>query len=149
MEKEYDYSALYDVNAQIDTYVNDISVEKSKHIKTAIEELAAWCDLFIERRNKEKEKTQYLNSLNDKVIVNIAQPHKTKLNFFKNKEEVKKMIFHNWFAFLLRHRLPKYCDGKTFRRKRRELFNELQSGKLVTNGSANALIKCFQKLKDL
>lgn len=146
-ENDNDYISYFEINTK--NITNNINVKKIKHINLAIKELNSWCDLFIERRNKEKEKKYYFDSLNKKMITNITDFYVKETKFFKDENEVKKMILYNWFAFLLRYRLPKYCDGKTLRKYRRELFNELRSGKLVTKKSIDILNKCFEKLKDI
>lgn len=96
-----------------------------------------------------KNKQNYLNGLHNKPILDITSVQTEEEKFFKNEEEVKKMIIYNWFAYLLRYRLPKFCDGKTLRKYRRELYKEMCAGKLVTKNSIEILNKCFEKLKDI
>lgn len=68
--------------------------------------------------------------------------------FFKNEEEARNLIMYVWCRYLLTSRLPKYHDGKTLRRVRRELIKELSTGKLVTADSIKALTETFNKIKE-
>lgn len=147
MEKELTYEKLYSVNtSKPSTSMNTI---QRSQIKLVIKELDNWCNNFISQREKEASKKNYFNVPDNKPLSTIGETKSDKpRTFFKNEEEARNLIMYVWCGYLLTSRLPKYHDGKTLRRVRRELIKELSNGKLVTADSIKALTETFNKIKE-
>ena len=147
MEKELTYEKLYSVNTSKPSI--NMNTTQRNQIKMVIKELDNWCDNFISQREKEISKKNYFNTSNNKPLLTIGETKSDKPGkFFKNEEEARNLIMYVWCGYLLTSRLPKYHDGKTLRRVRRELIKELSNGKLVTADSIKALTKTFNKIKE-
>ena len=147
MEKELTYEKLYSVNtSKPSTGMNTI---QRSQIKLVIKELDNWRNNFISQREKEASKKNYFNVPDNKPLSTIGETKSHKPSkFFKNEEEARNLIMYVWCSYLLTSRLPKYHDGKTLRRVRRELIKELSTGKLVTADSIKALTETFNKIKE-
>ena len=147
MEKELTYEKLYSANtSKPSTSMNTI---QRSQIKLVIKELDNWCNNFISQREKEASKKNYFNVPDNKPLSTIGETKSDKpRTFFKNEEEARNLIMYVWCGYLLTSRLPKYHDGKTLRRVRRELIKELSTGKLVTADSIKALTETFNKIKE-
>lgn len=147
MEKELTYEKLYSVNTSKPS--TSMNTTQRSQIKLVIKELDNWCDNFISQREKEASKKNYFNVPDNKPLSTIGETKSHKPSkFFKNEEEARNLIMYVWCSFLLTSRLPKYHDGKTLRRVRRELIKELSTGKLVTADSIKALTETFNKIKE-
>ena len=147
MEKELTYEKLYSVNTSKPS--TSMNTTQRSQIKLVIKELDNWCNNFISQREKEASKKNYFNVPDNKPLSTIGETKSDKPSkFFKNEEEVRNLIMYVWCGYLLNSRLPKYHDGKTLRRVRRELIKELSTGKLVTADSIKALIETFNKIKE-
>ena len=147
MEKELTYEKLYSVStSKPSTGMNTI---QRSQIKLVIKELDNWRNNFISQREKEASKKNYFNVPDNKPLSTIGETKSHKPSkFFKNEEEARNLIMYVWCSYLLTSRLPKYHDGKTLRRVRRELIKELSTGKLVTADSIKALTETFNKIKE-
>lgn len=147
MEKELTYEKLYSVNTSKPS--TSMNTTQRSQIKLVIKELDNWCNTFISQREKEASKKNYFNVPDNKPLSTIGETKSHKPSkFFKNEEEARNLIMYVWCSFLLTSRLPKYHDGKTLRRVRRELIKELSTGKLVTADSIKALTETFNKIKE-
>ena len=147
MEKDLTYEKLYSVNTSKPS--TNMKTTQRNQIKLVIKELDNWCNNFISQREKEVSKKNYFNVLDNKPLSTIGKTKSDKSSkFFKNEEEVRNLIMYVWYGYLINSRLPKYYDGKTLRRVRRELIKELSTGKLVTADSIKALTETFNKIKE-
>ena len=147
MEKDLTYEKLYSVNTNKPS--TNMNTTQRNQIKLVIKELDNWCNNFINQREKEVSKKNYFNVSDNKPLSTIGETKSDKSSkFFKNEEEVRNLIMYVWCGYLITSRLPKYHDGKTLRRVRRELIKELSTGKLVTADSIKALTETFNKIKE-